>query len=119
MSVEQLADSLITGDIGATAVISLTGQVVYQSSNWNVDPAHIINVYKNKEPTVIVQGVRYSVIDVNEDRLIATNVGGQGHIVGAVVGGKALLIGYVSPNGDARASYIQIDKIARQMSKIL
>ncbi|WEU39983.1 MAG: hypothetical protein OdinLCB4_005805 [Candidatus Odinarchaeum yellowstonii] len=119
MSLEQLAGRLISGDIGATAVIKMTGEIIYQSPNWSVDGVHAINVYKNREPSIIIQGVKYSVIDVNEDRLIATNVGGQGHIVGAVAGGKALLIGYVSPNGDARTAYIQIDKTARQLSKIL
>jgi len=121
MSVEQLAGGLITtgGSIGATAVISMKGEILYQSSNWRVDGAHTVNVYKNKEPSITIQGVKYSVIDVNEDRLIATNVGGRGHIVGAVIGSKALLIGYVAPNGDARTAYIEIDKTARQLAKIL
>ncbi len=119
MSVEEVAKSLITGDIGATAIISMTGEVIYQTPNWSVDGAHAINTYKNREPNIIIQGVKYSVIDVNEDRLIATNVGGQGHIVGAAIGAKGLLLGYVSPNGDARTAYIQIDKAARQLSKIL
>lgn len=121
MSIDKFSQNLISSgnNIGATAVISMDGRIVHQTSNWSVDGGHVIKVFTNKEPSISIQGVKYSTIDVSEDRIVATNVGGKGHIVGANIGGKAILIGYVASSGDARSAYIEIDKAARQLSKIL
>ncbi|MHA1409092.1 MAG: profilin family protein [Candidatus Odinarchaeia archaeon] len=121
MSIEDFSKNLMTNNntITATAVISLDGSILYQTQNWTVDGGSIINSFKNKEPSLNIQGIKYSTLDVNEDRLIATNVAGQGHIVAAAVGTKALLVAYVNSSGDPRSAYIEVDKTARELAKAI
>ena len=121
MTLEALSNMLIANydKIGATAVISLNGSIIYKTNNWTVDGGQLINVFKNKEPSLSIQGIKYSTLDVNPDRIIATNISGQGHIVGAAVDDKALLIAYINSEGDPRSAYIEVDRIARQMAKTI
>jgi hypothetical protein len=121
VSIGNYSNKLIATDktIVATAVISLNGSILHQTSNWSVDGGSIISTFKKKEPSINIQGIKYSTLDINEDRLIATNVTGQGHIVGAAVGGKALLIAYITSAGDPRAAYIEVDRAAREIAKTI
>ncbi|MHA1835936.1 MAG: profilin family protein [Candidatus Odinarchaeia archaeon] len=121
MSFEEVSNTVIKSNnmITATALIKMDGSILYQTNNWQINGGEIINAFKNKESSITIQGIKYSVLDVNEDRLIATNVSGKGHIVGVAVDDKALFIAYVSGEGDPRTAYIEMDRAARQINKML
>ncbi|WXG43307.1 MAG: hypothetical protein WED04_04580 [Promethearchaeati archaeon SRVP18_Atabeyarchaeia-1] len=102
----------VNNTIGAIAVIDSNGRVVYATQNWKVDGAELINSWRNKAPSVSVQSVRYSTLQATEERLIAKNVAGKGHIVMSTVGEKGVLIAYVTAQGDPQVGYADVARAA-------
>lgn len=98
--------------IGAIAVLDSNGNVVYATQNWKVNGTELIAMWRNKAPAVSVQNVKYSTLQATEERLIATNVAGKGHIVMSTVGEKGVLIAYVTAQGDPGVSYADVARAA-------
>lgn len=70
-------------NVTAVAIISLEGQVMWQTSNWNVvdDAPNLIAAWRDKAPSILVQGIKYSTLSATDERLVATNISGMGHII--------------------------------------
>lgn len=102
----------VNNTIGAIAVLDNSGKVVFATQNWKVNGDELINSWRKKDPSVSIQSVKYSTLSVTEERLIATNVGGKGHIVMSTVGDKGIVIAYVTPQGDPGGSYADICRVA-------
>jgi hypothetical protein len=105
----------VNDKIGAIAVLDNRGKVIYTTENWKVNGSEVINSWRKKDASVTIQNVKYSTLQTTEERLIATNVSGKGHIVMSTVGDKALLIAYVLPQGDAQGSYADVCRAADQI----
>jgi predicted regulator of Ras-like GTPase activity (Roadblock/LC7/MglB family) len=102
----------VNNTIGAIAVLDSNGNVVYATQNWKVNGTELIASWRNKAPAVSVQNVKYSTLQATEERLIATNVAGKGHIVMSTVGEKGVLIAYVTAQGDPGVSYADVARAA-------
>lgn len=102
----------VNNTIGAIAVLDPSGNVVYTTQNWNVNGTELINSWRRKDSSVSVQNVRYSTLQATEERLIATNVAGKGHIVMSTVGEKGILIAYVTAQGDPQVGYADVARAA-------
>ncbi|MBD3190698.1 MAG: hypothetical protein GF308_08635 [Candidatus Heimdallarchaeota archaeon] len=101
------------GIAGALALIGADGKVYWQTDNWTVDGASIINSWQKKEPAIHLQGVKYSTIDVTNSRMVCTNTNGQGHLILAKTpfwGG--LVMAWCSPQNPVRLIYVDIAKLA-------
>jgi hypothetical protein len=82
-------------NIVAFTVIDANGAIIMQSENWNL---------ANDLPgSLMIQGISYIALEVIPERIIGTNVRGQGHIVVLRLRSGAV-IAYVSPQGDARSA---------------
>jgi hypothetical protein len=102
----------VNDTIGAIAVLDSSGNVVYTTQNWKVNGAELINSWRRKDPSVSIQNVKYSTLQATEERLIATNVSGKGHIVMSTVGEKGILVAYVTAQGDPKGSYADVARAA-------
>ena len=109
----------VNNTIGAIAVLDNNGRVIYATGNWKVNGSDVINSWRKKDPSVTIQSVKYSTLQTTEERLIATNVSGKGHIVMSTVGDKALLVAYVLPQGDAQGSYADVCRTADQICHVM
>jgi len=120
-SFDEIFKSLVSANntIGAMAVLDSSGKVVYATQNWKVNGGELLNSWRNKDPSVSIQSVKYSTLSVTEERLIATNVGGKGHIVMSTVGDKGLVIAYVTPQGDPGGSYADICRAADMIRSVI
>ena len=68
---------------------------------------------------VMLQSVKYSIIQMEPERLIATNFKRQGHLVGACApGGEAYIIAYISPDAESwnHTAYPSIARAAAMLS---
>nr|MDO8133702.1 hypothetical protein [Candidatus Njordarchaeum guaymaensis] len=119
--IENVCRNLFTANdtIGAIAVLDNNGRVLYASKNWRVNGDQLINSWRNKDPSVTIQNVRYSTLQTTEERLIATNVTGKGHIVMSTVGDKGILIAYVLPKGDPAGSYADVCRTADMIRRVI
>ncbi|MHA1580231.1 MAG: profilin family protein [Candidatus Freyarchaeota archaeon] len=108
-------------NITAIAILTLDGQVMYQTNNWNVvqDAPNLIAAWREKAPSIYVQGIKYSTLSATDERLVATNVSGMGHIIMATARYRALLMAYVTPQGDTQGSYVDVSRAAAQLGSML
>ncbi|MFB0559919.1 MAG: profilin family protein [Candidatus Lokiarchaeia archaeon] len=107
--------------VTAIAILTLDGQVMYQTNNWNIvaDAPNLIAAWREKQPSIYVQGIKYSTLSATDERLVATNVSGMGHIIMATARYRALLMAYVTPEGDTQGSYVDVSRAAAQLGTML
>ncbi|MFX0096875.1 MAG: profilin family protein [Candidatus Hodarchaeota archaeon] len=119
--VASISNNLMQSDpnITATALVGMNGGIIYQTQNWTIQGQDIISAFTSKSPSVVVQGIKYSTINATQDRMIATNIQGMGHLVVAAVGQKALFICYLTSQGSPQSAYIAADRAAREINKII
>ncbi|NHJ04831.1 MAG: hypothetical protein EAX90_08405 [Candidatus Heimdallarchaeota archaeon] len=104
------------GVVGALALIGADGKVYWQTQNWQVDGGMIIKAWVDKAPMVIIQGVKYSTIDITNSRMVCTNVQQQGHIVIAKTPfWQGFVMAWCSPANPVRIVYVDIAKLASEV----
>lgn len=71
------------GTIGVCWLVGDDQKIYYNYGDWAVDPLIPFNAWKSQNPTAIDFGgdLRFTVITITPDRIISTNIGGQGHIM--------------------------------------
>ncbi|MFX0134515.1 MAG: hypothetical protein ACFFDN_12820 [Candidatus Hodarchaeota archaeon] len=64
--------------------------------------------WRQQQPSIVVQGIKYSTLQCTQERLVATNIMGQGHIVCANFKDQHITIAYVTPDGGAGVAYMDV-----------
>ncbi len=117
-TIDYIIRELINSNNTITAATLLTpeGNIVFQTSNWDIssDIIGVLNSWRQQSPSVIVQGIKYSTLQCTPERLVSTNILGQGHIVASSERNK-ILLAYVTPDGGAGVAYMDV---ARALSQI-
>jgi hypothetical protein len=117
-TIDYIIRELMTGNTTITAATLLTpeGNVVFQTSNWDIssDVIGVLNSWRQQSPSVVVQGIKYSTLQCTPERLVSTNILGQGHIVASSERSR-ILLAYVTPDGGAGVAYMDV---ARSLSQI-
>ncbi len=109
-------------DAVAVVVVDGSSKVLYQTDNWNVskDIGRVMSSWRmGNAQFVMLQDVRYSIIQMEPERLIATNFKKQGHLVGAAApGGEAYVIAYINPDAEAwnHTAYPSVARVAAMLS---
>ena len=113
--IKQLMSSNPT--ITHAAVVTMSGQVLFQTKNWDVtnEIKKLISDWQAKAPFIIVNNIRYSILQCTPERLISTNVGKKGHLVGATTPEGHLLLTHTIPDGNYQVSYMDTARAADQM----
>ncbi|MCP4762411.1 MAG: hypothetical protein GY870_11570 [archaeon] len=116
VSYEEVANSLLQffPDCVATVIVDATSNILYSTDNW--DPSEDIKKVMSgwrggSAQFVKIQGVKYSILDCSPERLISTNFGKQGHLIGASTpDGNYFMLGYINPDCDDwnRGGYISL-----------
>jgi hypothetical protein len=103
--------------ITAVTLLSLEGTVVYQTSNWDISPdiIQVLNAWRQQSPSVVVQGIKYSTLQCTPERLVSTNILGQGHIVASSERDR-ILLAYVTPDGGAGIAYMDVARTLTQIT---
>jgi len=116
--IDYIIRDLMNGNTTITAATVLTpeGNIVFQTSNWDIssDVIGVLNSWRQQSPSVVVQGIKYSTLQCTPERLVSTNILGQGHIVASGEQSRVLLA-YVTPDGGAGVAYMDV---ARALSQI-
>ena len=96
--------------VTAVTIMDGSGNVLYQTSNWDItsDIISTLNAWRKQEHSIIIQGIKYSILQCTKERLVATNVMGQGHIVAANNKDQYVTLAYVSPDGGAGVAYMDV-----------
>ncbi|MFX1295534.1 MAG: hypothetical protein ACFFD2_11885 [Promethearchaeota archaeon] len=118
-TVEYLIRELMNTNTTITAVtyISPDGNIIYQTSNWDIssDTIGILNSWRQQSPSVVVQGIKYSTLQCTPERLVSTNILGQGHIVASSERNR-ILLAYITPDGGAGIAYMDVARTLTQLT---
>ncbi len=79
------AEAVANGDIGVGFLISDACEVFWQVGTWEgFNVCEVLAEWKKSAMTPItVGGLKFTIIGKTPERLVSTNIGGQGHLVAA------------------------------------
>ncbi len=87
-------------NIAAVAVVSDSGNLIYQTSNWDLrNQTHIILEVINGAQSYVINAIQYSVVRNTTEGIIGTNESGMGHVLFVPFQG-GVLVSYALPNAD-------------------
>ena len=91
------------------AVAVLRGKdIIYSTDNWDIsaDVGRVVSSWASMNAQfIMISGVKYSLLQCTTERLVATSIRGEGHIVGAK-DEEHKIIAYVEPDGPMNAAYM-------------
>jgi predicted regulator of Ras-like GTPase activity (Roadblock/LC7/MglB family) len=130
--IETMIDELINTEenVYGVALIGKDGNIITQTENWDLMgdlPAINKLIQNNPElgqkgiTSIEIQAVKYMVVENTEERKIATNITGKGHIIicPIPVGGSGGLICYINPQVGPRDALFNVQEFARKFETIL
>ena len=102
--------NLMQNDPHIIAAAVLKGkEIVYTTDNWDIsaDIGRVISSWVGQNAQfIMISGVKYSLLQCTTERLVATSIRGEGHIVGAK-DDEHKVLAYVEPDGPMNAAYME------------
>ena len=102
----------------AAAVIKGSDTILYSTDNWDISPdiAKVISSWNSMNAQfIMISGVKYSILQCTTERLVATSIRGEGHILGAKDEEHKLLI-YLEPDGEPMGATMDTARALSDMS---
>lgn len=132
MSVEGIIDELLNVEenVFGVAIIGKDGSLLTQTENWDITAdLGLINELIINNPdlgqkgigSIVVQGVKYMVVENIEERKIGTNITGKGHLIVCPVpiGGTGALICYINPQAGPRDALLNVQTYALKLANLI
>lgn len=110
-------------DAKSVAVISNNGKLLYSTKKWNIKgdiKTLLASWASNSAQSVTIDSVRYSVVQMEPERFIATNRHKKGHLIGAATpDGDKYMLAHISPKakGWFHLAYPAVARAAAMLSK--
>ncbi len=110
-------------DAESVAIISNSGKLLYSTKNWNIksDISNLLSSWTSgSAQSVTVNSIRYSIVQMEPERFIATNRHKKGHLIGATSpGGENYMVAYVKPKakGWFHLAYPAVARAAAMLKK--
>ncbi|MHA1293130.1 MAG: hypothetical protein ACTSQJ_10715 [Promethearchaeota archaeon] len=102
----------------AVAIIEGKQDIVYQTDNWDISPdvGRVISAWNSMNAQfIMISGVKYSMLQCTSERIVATSIRGEGHIVGAK-DEERKMIAYVEPDGNMNTAYMETARALQKLS---
>jgi hypothetical protein len=102
----------------AAAVVKGSKEIVYTTDNWDIsgDISRVVSSWSGQNASfIMLSGVKYSMLQCEQQRMVATSIKGEGHIC-AAKDDEYKLICYLEPDGDARGATMDIQRAISDMS---
>jgi predicted regulator of Ras-like GTPase activity (Roadblock/LC7/MglB family) len=135
MSIENMIDELldVEQNVYGVAIIGKDGSLVTQTENWDISGDLIkedglnqllqtkLELGEKGMTSIVIQGVKYMIVENTEERKIATNITGKGHIIicPVPIGGTGALVCYINPQVGPRDALFAVQEYAKKLSTIL
>jgi hypothetical protein len=102
----------------AAAVIKGNDNILYTTDNWDISPdiARVVSSWNSMNAQfVMISGVKYSILQCTSERLVATSIRGEGHILGAKDDEHKLIV-YLEPDGEPMGATMDTARTLAEMS---
>jgi predicted regulator of Ras-like GTPase activity (Roadblock/LC7/MglB family) len=130
--IESIVDELLSEEqnIFGVAIINKSGALVTQTQNWNLsNDLDKINELLSTQlalgqkgmSSIVIQGIKYMMVENTEERKIGTNITGKGHIIIAPVpiGGTGALVCYINPQIGPRDALFTVQSYALRLQNLV
>ncbi|MFX1569796.1 MAG: hypothetical protein ACFFCV_15690 [Promethearchaeota archaeon] len=111
--------NLMQADPNIIAAAVIQGkQVIYSTDNWDIsgDVDRVVSSWMGQNAQfIMVSGVKYSILQMEPERLVAISLKGEGSIC-AAKDDEHKLICYLQPDGDARGAIMDVQRAVSNMS---
>jgi len=111
--------NLMQADPNIIAAAVIKGkEIIYTTDNWNIsgDVGRVVSSWIGQSARfIMVTGVKYSVLRMEPELLVAISLKGEGSIC-AAKDDEHKLICYLQPDGDARGAVIDVQRAIGSMS---
>lgn len=103
--------------VQAFGVISESGEVLWQSDNWDLqnDAQSLISAVKNEATSVKQNEVKYSTIRTTPESLVARNVQGNGTLVLAKIEDGKWAVAWAAKDAAPDGIYVDVDRAAKSL----
>lgn len=83
MSFNEIAERVVAeGIVGVGFLLDPQGNVYWSVGEWpGFDPMAVINAWQRGDNSIVVNDIKFSVINKGEDKYVLTNIQQQGHII--------------------------------------
>ncbi|TFG24359.1 MAG: hypothetical protein EU532_12670 [Promethearchaeota archaeon] len=135
MSLENIIDELldVEQNIYGIAIIGKDGGLITQTENWDIsgDLAKEdglnqllqtkLELGEKGMTSIVIQGVKYMIVENTEERKIATNITGKGHVIicPIPIGGTGALVCYINPQVGPRDALFAVQEYAKKLSTLI
>ncbi|MFX1389687.1 MAG: hypothetical protein ACFE9Z_06450 [Promethearchaeota archaeon] len=111
--------NLMQSDPNIIAAAVIKGkEVIYTTDNWDIsgDVDRVVSSWVGQNAQfIMVSGVKYSILQMETERLVAISLKGEGSIC-AAKDEEHKLICYLQPDGDARGAIMDVQRTVGSMS---
>jgi len=93
-------------------------EIIYSTDNWDIsgDVDRVVSSWIGQNARfIMVSGVKYAMLQMETERMVAMSMKGEGSIVAAKDDEHKLIV-YLSPDGDGRGAAMDVQKTLRTMS---
>ena len=103
--------------IAGVAVVSDSGNIIYQTDNWDLTTQTniILNVIKG-DRSFVLNDVEFSVVETTTEGIIGTNDNGMGHVIFVPFQG-GVLVSYAMPRADPPNTLAFLKTFAMRLSE--
>ena len=116
---ESAIHNLMQAEPSIIAAAVIRGKdIIYSTDNWDIsaDIGRVISNWASMNAQfIMISGVKYSLLQCTSERLVATSIRGEGHIVGAK-DEENKVIAYVEPDGPMNAAYMDTARALASLS---
>ncbi|MFX1345369.1 MAG: hypothetical protein ACFFAI_09695 [Promethearchaeota archaeon] len=111
--------NLMQSDPNIIAATVIKGkEIIYTTDNWDIsgDVDRVISSWTGQNAQfIMVSGVKYSILQMETERMVAISLKGEGSIC-AAKDDEHKLICYLQPDGDARGAIMDVQRTVGSMS---
>lgn len=110
-------------DAESVAIISKNGKLLYSTKNWNIknDINNLLSCWASgSAQSVTISSIRYSIVQMEPERFIATNRHKKGHLIGATSpDGEKYMLAHIKPKakGWFHLAYPAVARAAAMLRK--
>jgi hypothetical protein len=101
----------------AAAVLQGTN-VIYSTDNWDIsaDVGKVVSSWNSMNAQfIMISGVKYSILQCTTERLVATSIRGEGHIIGSKDEEHKIIV-YLEPDGEPMGATMDTARALAELS---
>jgi len=102
----------------AAAVIQGKDNILYTTDNWDISPdiAKVVSNWNSMNAQfIMISGVKYSILQCTTERMVATSIKGEGHIIGAKDEEHKIIV-YLEPDGEPMGATMDTSRALAELS---